>query len=117
MQCVFSRSAQFAASEFLGQILAIFKNEETSKFHEKLRKLFESNVGWMKFSHSLCFQLKGKAITEATVDQLAKNLLFLSNQIQDDEEFDNFTQIIAKVCAAEVVHFPTESVRVSWLLI
>lgn len=112
LQCVLSKPVQFAASGFLGQLLSTLKNEETSKFHKKLQKLFESSVEWSKLCYSLCFQLKGKSLTEATVDQLIKNLVFLSSQISDAEEFSSFCQRIANVCSAEVALYSTESLRV-----
>uniref|UniRef100_A0A914Z7Q9 Small subunit processome component 20 homolog n=1 Tax=Panagrolaimus superbus TaxID=310955 RepID=A0A914Z7Q9_9BILA len=111
LQCVLSKPVQFAASGFLGQLLSTLKNEETIKFHNKLQKLFESSVGWSKLCYSLCFQLKGKSLSEATVEQLIKNLVFLSSQITDTEEYNSFCQRIANVCSAEVALYSTESLR------
>uniref|UniRef100_A0A7E4W2G9 HEAT repeat-containing protein 1 n=1 Tax=Panagrellus redivivus TaxID=6233 RepID=A0A7E4W2G9_PANRE len=112
LRCVLSRSVQLAASGFLGQLLASFRNEDIKAVHKKLKAIFVKEVGWIEFTYSMCFQLKGRVLTDETAEQIIKNLVFLSGQIASDEDYAGFVTRVANVCSKEVVEFSNESTRV-----
>ena len=115
LRCAVSKEVQSATSSFLGQLLGcILSDSEQSK---KLKKIVVETVGWLDLVYSMCFMMKNQGIGESTVDQVIRNLIALSTVISTDEEFEGFARRISTICSKETIHFPNQSLRVSFLFL